>query len=133
MKKISCLTTAILMAFSDFAENFNDGLRRSSPEEQGVHSEDIASLVSAISEKGYEIHSLMIIRNNAVIAEHWWAPYAPEYSHAMYSNTKSWTSMAIGFAVQEGLLKIDDRLVDIFPDLFCRCRSTHYKLTVFTW
>lgn len=132
MKKISCLTTAILMAFSAFAGNFNDGLRRSSPEEQGVHSEDIASLVSAISEKGYEIHSLMIIRNNAVIAEHWWAPYAPEYSHAMYSNTKSWTSMAIGFAVQEGLLKIDDRLVDIFPDLVpADADPRTYKLTVF--
>lgn len=94
-----------------------DGLPRSTPEAQGVRSEAIADFFRALDEGGYEVHGIMILRHDQVIAEHWWYPYAPQFKHAMYSNTKTWTATAIGFAVQEGLLKVSDRVVDFFPDL----------------
>jgi CubicO group peptidase (beta-lactamase class C family) len=59
----------------------------------------------------------MMIRHGKVIAEHWWAPYAPQYQHAMYSATKTFTGVAVGFAVQEGLLNIEDKVTSFFPDL----------------
>jgi CubicO group peptidase (beta-lactamase class C family) len=96
--------------------NYNDGLTRSTPEEQGVPSNTIAGFFQKIQEKGYNIHGLMILRHGKVIAEHWWSPYDPQYQHAMYSATKTFTSMAIGFAVQEGLLNIDDKVVKYFPE-----------------
>ena len=34
----------------------------------------------------------------------------------VYSVSKSFTSLAVGFAVQEGLLRLEERLVDLFPD-----------------
>jgi len=94
-----------------------DGLSRSTPEEQGVPSETIARFFKQIQEKGYDVHGLMMIRHGKVIAEHWWAPYAPQYQHAMYSATKTFTGAAVGFAVQEGLLKIEDKVITFFPDL----------------
>ncbi|HOU02968.1 MAG TPA: serine hydrolase [Bacteroidales bacterium] len=94
-----------------------DGLTRSTPEEQGVPSQTIANFFKSVEEKGYDVHGLMMIRHGKVIVEHWWAPYAPDYQHAMYSATKTFTGAAVGFAVQEGLLNIEDKVISFFPDL----------------
>lgn len=99
------------------AQAFNDGFPRSTPEAQGVRSEDIAQAFRTIEEKGYDVHGLMILRHGYVIAEHWWAPYAPDLQHAMYSATKTFTGCAVGFAVQEGLLKTSDKMISFFPNL----------------
>ena len=96
---------------------YDDGLPRSTPEAEGIRSEAIAEFFKALDEGGYEVHGLMILRHDKVVAEHWWAPYGPQYPHAMYSATKSFTGAAIGFAVQEGLLKVSDKVQDFFPDL----------------
>ncbi len=100
-----------------YPDSYKDGLVRSTPEEQGVPSETIASFFKMIEEKGYDVHGLMMIRHGKVIAEHWWAPYAPQYQHAMYSATKTFTGAAVGFAVKEGLLNIEDKVSSFFPDL----------------
>jgi CubicO group peptidase (beta-lactamase class C family) len=94
-----------------------DGLIRSTPEDEGVPSKTIAQFFKQAEEKGYDVHGLMMLRHGKVIAEHWWAPYAPQYQHAMYSATKTFTGTAVGFAVQEGLLKLDDKVTKFFPDL----------------
>ena len=94
---------------------YNDGLQRTTPEEQGVPSATIAGFFEKIREKGYDVHGLMIIRHGKVITEHWWAPYAPQYQHAMYSATKTFTGTAVGFAVSEGLLNIEDKVISLFP------------------
>lgn len=96
---------------------YDDGLLRSTPEEQGVPSGTINRFFQLVEEKGYDVHGLMMIRHGKVIAEHWWAPYAPQYQHAMYSATKTFTAMAVGFAVQEGLLNIEDKVISFFPAL----------------
>lgn len=97
--------------------SYDDGLERSTPEDQGVPSEAILQLFQKVEEKGYAVHGLMMLRHGKVIAEHWWAPYAPQYQHAMYSATKTFTSTAIGFAVQEGLLNVEDKVTSFFPGL----------------
>ena len=46
--------------------------------------------------------------------EHFQAPRIPYNIHSV---SKSFMSTAVGFAVDEGLLKLDDKVVDAFPDL----------------
>lgn len=112
------IAAAFMVAFpSVTASAFNDGLKRSTPEAEGVDPEVIAQFFQDVAEQGQEVHSIMILRHNKVIAEYWWAPYRPELQHAMYSCTKTFTSMAVGFAVQEGLLSVEDKVIDFFPDL----------------
>ena len=96
---------------------YADGLPRSTPEAEGISSRAIAGLYRALDEGGYEVHGLMILRHDKVVSEHWWKPYGPQYPHAMYSATKTFTGAAVGFAVQEGLLKVSDKVKDFFPDL----------------
>ena len=81
--------------------NSND-LPRSSPEAQGVDPAGISTFLDRLEPASdIEIHSLMIIRHGAVVAEGWWSPYAEERVHLLYSLSKSFTSTAAPFAIAE--------------------------------
>jgi CubicO group peptidase (beta-lactamase class C family) len=92
-------------------------LPRSTPEAEGLSSAGVLNLVNALDGGAGEIHSLMLLRHGKVVAEGWWAPYAAEDIHVLYSVTKSFNSTAVGFAVAEGLVSVDDLIVSHFPDL----------------
>ncbi|WP_207952851.1 serine hydrolase domain-containing protein [Paenibacillus agricola] len=91
-------------------------LPRCKPEDQGVSSSSIASFVKAVEEQQLELHSFMLLRNGHLLSEQWWPSYGPESQHALYSISKSFTSTAIGLAVAEGLLSIEDRVLPFFPN-----------------
>jgi CubicO group peptidase (beta-lactamase class C family) len=92
-------------------------LPRSVPEAQGMASSAILSFVEEAEQKIDALHSVMIVRHGQVVAEGWWAPYAADEPHMMFSLSKSFTSTAVGLAVAEGKLSIDDPVVQFFPDL----------------
>lgn len=58
----------------------------------------------------------MVVRHGQVIAEGWWKPYDAEHNHVLYSLSKSFASTAIGLAVHEGRLSIDDVVMEHFPE-----------------
>ncbi|MEQ8583285.1 MAG: serine hydrolase [Marinoscillum sp.] len=91
-------------------------LPRSTPEAQGISSVAIAALIDSMAQSGLGFHSVMIIRHGQVVAEGWWNPYQKELKHSLHSLSKSFTSTAIGFAVQEGLLTVNDPVVSFFPN-----------------
>jgi CubicO group peptidase (beta-lactamase class C family) len=61
------------------------------------------------------IHGFVLLRNGNVVAEGSWAPYRNDVPHMMFSVSKSFTSMAVGLAIDEGHLNLDDRVVDLLP------------------
>ncbi len=91
-------------------------LPRSSPEQQGIASSAIHRFVEALDVQINEIHSFMLLRHGSVVAEGWWSPYAKEHPHMMFSLSKSFTSTAVGFAVNEKYFSIDDTVLSFFPD-----------------
>lgn len=86
------------------------------PEEAGISSASILRFLKEMKAYGIELHSFMIVRDGVVAGEGWAAPYRKETLHPMYSFSKTLTAVAIGFAVQEGILSLNDKLVDIFPE-----------------
>jgi len=88
---------------------------RSTPEAQGVPSGAILGLVEALDQID-AMHGFMLVRHGNVIAEGWWAPYSAHDNHELYSLSKSFTSTAVGMAVAEGKLSIDDEVLRFFPD-----------------
>jgi CubicO group peptidase (beta-lactamase class C family) len=94
----------------------NDALPRSTPEQEGVSSQNLLAFVNALDTSGMEFHSFMLLRHGKVVAEGWWDPYASNLKHTMYSCSKSFTSTAIGFAVSEKRLTVDDRVISFFPN-----------------
>lgn len=89
---------------------------RSTPEEEGIDSQGILDFVDAVSAARLELHSLMIVRHGKVVAEGWWSPYDAQRPHLLYSLSKSFTATAVGMAVEEGRLKLDDQLISFLPD-----------------
>ena len=90
-------------------------LPRSVPEAEGVSSNDIIQFLDAASKSKTEFHSFMLLRHGKVIAEGWWNPYRADLKHTMYSCSKSFTATAVGFAVQEKKLSLNDKVVSFFP------------------
>jgi CubicO group peptidase (beta-lactamase class C family) len=91
-------------------------LPRSSPESQGVSSPVVLAFVEAADQNIDSLHSVMLLRHGQVVAEGWWAPYEAKTPHALYSLSKSFTSTAVGLAVAEGKLSLDDEVLKLFPD-----------------
>src|SRR6187455_700595 len=92
-----------------------DKLPRSIPEAEGVSSKGIIDFIDAISQTKHEMHSIMILRHGKVIAEGWWNPYRSDLKHTLYSLSKSFTSTAVGFAVTEKKLSVNDKVISFFP------------------
>jgi CubicO group peptidase (beta-lactamase class C family) len=98
------------------AEKPSPGLPRSTPEEQGVSSSRVLSFVEAADERIDAMHSFMLVRHGHVVAEGWWSPYDAGTRHTLYSLTKSFTSTAVGMAVAEGRMTVDDLVLSAFPE-----------------
>ena len=109
----------LLLVLSGLTVNLHaqspEKLSRSIPELEGVSSAGIIDFLNAIDTGRQEIHSFMFLRHGKVIADGWWNPYGPDYSHVMYSASKTFTATAIGLAVSENKLKITDKVISFFP------------------
>jgi CubicO group peptidase (beta-lactamase class C family) len=97
-------------------EPSSPSLPRSQPEAQGISSSAILAFVDQAEKNIDALHSFMAVRHGHVVAEGWWSPYQAESPHALYSLSKSFTSTAVGLAVAEGKLSIDDDVLKFFPD-----------------
>ena len=92
-------------------------LPRSTPEAQGVSSARLTAFIDALDRDVDAMHSVMVLRHGQVIAEGWWAPDDAEIPHQVFSLTKSFTSTAVGLAITEGKLSLDDTVLSFFPDM----------------
>ncbi len=86
------------------------------PEQVGISSKEIAAFIDDIETSGIEVHSIKIIRHGKTAFECYRHPYNATTPHTMYSVSKSFTSAAIGFAIDEGLVSLDTKVIDIFPE-----------------
>ncbi|MGN0458326.1 MAG: serine hydrolase domain-containing protein [Eubacterium sp.] len=100
------------------------------PEEVDVDSSMIKEFLDEITDKGLGLQSFTVVRHDKVCAQGFFAPYAKEYPHVLYSMSKSLTSTAVGFAVDEGLIKLDDRVSDFFEEYPSSKRPFNRMLTV---
>jgi predicted glycoside hydrolase/deacetylase ChbG (UPF0249 family) len=105
----------VLLSIHIFAQK-STSLPRSTPEAEGVSSEGIINFIDAVSKSKHELHSLMIVRHGKVITEGWWNPYRSDLKHTMYSCSKSFTATAVGFAVTEKRLTVNDKVISFFPN-----------------
>ena len=121
MKRILLLAAAAVIALAAGtanAQNLDDNgaLPRATPESVGLDSAVLADTITQLDEKFNRVDSIMILRAGKVVAEAWRAPFAPDQPHALYSLSKSFCSTAVGFAVTEGKLSLDQKIAEMFPE-----------------
>lgn len=61
-----------------------------------------------------EAHEVIVIKDDKVVYERYDMGHRPDVKHALWSASKTFTATAIGFAVQEGLLSVQDPVTKFF-------------------
>jgi CubicO group peptidase (beta-lactamase class C family) len=117
LEKIIAMTLFFsLAAAGRVAADNSTSLPRSAPEAQGISSAAILDFVTSADRQVDAMNSFMLVRHGHVVAEGWWSPYAANIPHSMYSLSKSFTSTAVGLAISDGKLSLDDEVLKFFPD-----------------
>jgi len=91
--------------------------RAKCPQEVGVSPGVLAAMMRDAIDNELEWHSVMVVRHGKVAYETFRKPYSPNFPHVMFSVSKSITSCAVGFAVEEGLLAVEDPVLDHIPEM----------------
>jgi CubicO group peptidase (beta-lactamase class C family) len=115
--RFSCILASALSALTIAgAASAPLALPRSAPEAQGIPSASILAFIDEAEQKLDALHSVMIVRHGQVVAEGWWEPYAAQEPHMLFSLSKSFTSTAVGLAIADGKLTVNDPVLKFFPD-----------------
>lgn len=88
----------------------------STPEKVGIKSQDIYKYIQKLENAQLSTHDLIIMRKGKIVFEKYWEPFHENFLHRMYSVTKSYVAIAIGFCEQDGLLNLDDPISKFFQE-----------------
>ena len=92
-------------------------LPRSTPAQEGISTQAVINMMdSLLALPECDIHHVMVLRHGKVVAELHPAPFDAVAPHTLYSASKTFTSLAVGCAIDENLLRLDDRVMTFFPD-----------------
>ena len=90
-----------------------------------LSSEWIYKFYKQLDEHNVENHALIMMRGNEILFENYVYPYSADMPHTLFSVTKSIVSTAAGIAIEEGLLTLDTKIIDIFPE-YTACKSDEW-------
>ena len=86
------------------------------PEVAGIASEKVLKFIKTLDDYGLNTHSILMAKGNQIFAEAYYDPFHKDFKHRMYSISKSFTAIAVGFAEQDGILSLDDKFITYFPE-----------------
>ena len=87
----------------------------STPTAQGINSQILDSAFIMAEQMGY-VDGLLVFRNGYLVAEEYYNGYSTYTSHNVMSVSKSFLSAITGIALQKGYFKLDDKVMDYFPE-----------------
>src|SRR5688572_21599128 len=126
------------------AEN-DEGFIVASMAEVGIDSSIVNKIDTAITNGTYpNIHSLLIVRNNKLVYEHYWPGIDQSWGedlgirmqgkdslHDIRSISKSIVSACIGIAIQQGKIKsVDQKVLSFFPAYAAQDTGLKSALTI---
>src|SRR5947209_3185921 len=85
--------------------------RTGSPESQGLDSAVLVEAINYVRADHIPLHSFLIVRNGVIVLEAYFYPYSGREIHDVASVTKSFTSAAVGIAIEKGLVRSVDETV----------------------
>ena len=91
-------------------------MKYTTPEQIGLSSSDVLNFYKDLERYRFSTHGVLMMRGDQVFSECYYAPFHRDFKHRMYSVSKSFVSIAIGFCEQDGLLSLDDPMTKYFQD-----------------
>ena len=86
------------------------------PEDVGLSSKGLLQYLEQVEQQGVEMHSIKVLRRGKVAMTANFAPFDDQTPHMLFSLSKSFCSAAAGFAVQEGLLRWDSKVLEVLSE-----------------
>ena len=90
--------------------------RYTTPEKKGISSASIQKYIELLESRRLSTHDMIIMRGDEILFESYWEPFHKDFLHRMYSVSKSFLSLAVGFAIDEGYLALDSKIADLVPE-----------------
>lgn len=90
-------------------------MRYASPEKCGISTAVLKKYIDYLDKNNLSTHSVIIARGDNIVLEKYWAPFHREFKHRLYSVTKSFVALALGFLADEGKISLDDPICKYFP------------------
>lgn len=90
-------------------------LPTAAPELHGIRSADLLRLLDRLESNGLDPHAISVIRDGHVLFRGAWLPWSSAQQSQVYSVSKTFTALAIGFLEAEGLVDLSapvDRYLD---------------------
>lgn len=101
-------------------------LEEDTPENQGISSSFLAAFLQELAdEPTLNMHSVLILRHGKLLCRAAFGAQRTDLPKQTYSACKSITSLAVGLAMDDGLLHPDDKLVELFAE---ECGSVNRQL-----
>ena len=102
------------------------------PEEAGVSASGLKKFNDILEKEHMHIHSYAFMRHGKVVAETYYRPYSSKDKHMLFSLSKSFTSVAVGMAIDEGRLALTDQVISFFPEKLTNAPCVNMqKMTIY--
>jgi CubicO group peptidase (beta-lactamase class C family) len=92
------------------------GWRTASPESQGLDPTLLAQIDQRLETELPRVTALLVVRGGDLVFERYQGAGSSSQSIHLWSVTKSVTDMAVGLAVADGLLRLDQTLGELIPE-----------------
>lgn len=102
------------------------GFKKKLPEKEGIPSLLLRNMMERWEKQLCHVHGYLILRHGNVIAEAYRYPYSEGSKRIVHSVSKTFTAAAIGIAVEEGSLALDDKVLSFFPEYNCKEATSEY-------
>lgn len=111
---LCCLNVAAQEPSSPATDAKTTSIERAVPDE--ALSAAMEKYLQSAKDKKLNIQSVMVLQHGKVLYEKWLNGGEPQTPHVLNSVSKTFTSAAVGLAIGEGLLSLDDKIISFFPD-----------------
>ncbi|MFC2152390.1 serine hydrolase domain-containing protein [Bacteroidota bacterium] len=92
--------------------------RECSPEQVGMSSTVLKKVYDYVSKSSLNTHGILVVKDGYIVCEAYFNDYSRDSHHTSYSIAKSFSSAAIGIAIDKGHINsVDDKIADYFIQL----------------
>ncbi|MFF2017836.1 serine hydrolase domain-containing protein [Paenibacillus sp. NPDC058177] len=86
------------------------------PDNHGLTSKHLLSFFKKVQESNLDINSFILMKDGQAISQFYRKPYRKDTPQLLFSLSKSFTSIAVGIAWDEGYFDLHDKVISFFPD-----------------
>jgi CubicO group peptidase (beta-lactamase class C family) len=120
LKSTGAIANIVILSFATFL-----GAALSASEQKAgdgdvreVSSSSLSKISANIAEQYPSVRALALVQGNCVVFEYYRKDIDTETQSPVYSVTKSVLSILVGIAIDEGFLRLDEKLSEVFPEEF---------------